>query len=168
MRNIADIRAALDSEVKGAVSTFESMAKASLNLDPIMVREVYNPHGHFFARKTMKFFGDCMASFRCVTLPDPDTCESTRYMFRRIGATVNVLGRTKRVTLDDYSGSWIVIPEIDSRGYLSGHYELSSTSEAVHRYVYDNCDGRVRRQKDADLSGYNAVKDELEVSAWWR
>ena len=55
---------------------------------------------YFFSRETMRFFGDSMRSFD--TILDGDVT----IMYRKPGASINVLGDTKQVTFDLGFGCW--------------------------------------------------------------
>lgn len=56
---------------------------------------------HFFSRGTMRWFGDTMASFETVLDDDGVTV-----MYRKPGASINVFGDRKQVTLELGFNCW--------------------------------------------------------------
>lgn len=74
-----------------------------LKFRPSDIRASYRADGHFFDRKTMRFFGDTMQSFGVFTH------EGERYMYRKPSARINIFG-TIRLAGSDNAKVWRVVP----------------------------------------------------------
>ncbi len=88
------------------------------------VKYALNDSSHFFARKTMRFFGDKMTSFGVRTI------NGKRYLYRKPNAYVNVFGTWKQAG-KDFFNCWQIVPKHD-------HIELMIVSDSEKDAVYNS------------------------------
>jgi hypothetical protein len=100
-----------------------------LNMTPSQIRAHYREDGHFFDRKTLRFFGDTMKSFAAITH------NGERYLYRRPDATVTIAGKQRQAGRDHFIARHVVAHGEDE-------IDLKPVSEELKAALYSAVTGQ--------------------------
>ncbi len=95
------------------------------DVSAIRANMIDNPDNHFWDRNTMRFFGDKVSSFTCMTLLN------VRYMYRKPSAWVSVFGERKKADKAHFN-VWEVVVTSDGL-----HYDLLPVSKVTQDHIYE-------------------------------